>query len=216
MSEKTIQHLSDEGNGLTDTTQLQSAWTAVVEQAPAMGRLPEMVTALYVEEMYDTREEFLEEQRELHARTRRGLILFNDIIGPQGLNLLFEEYDVKLGTAVEAVVDVVEEECAATGSVGKKYTAETLCGWLLGSLALEICRESVADWLVAIDFDCGGEQSYHNLVGLNNPLLTLAHVISRLKFDVPNTEQLVHQAAKELIWRMGLELTEATPQTTYH
>ncbi len=215
MSEKTIQHLTDEGTDPADPAQAQAAWAAMVEQAPAMGRLPQMVTALYVEEMYDSREEYLQEQNEVDQRTRRGLVLFGEIIGPQGLNLLFEQYDVKLGTAVEAVVDTVEEECATTGVVGKKYSTETLCGWLLGNLALEICRESVADWLVDTDEETA-EQDYHDHVGVNSPLLTLAQVLSSLSFDVPETEEQVVQAAKELIWRVGFELTEPTPQTTYH
>lgn len=216
MPEHNDKLLTSEGTDLNSPEHAEKAWGEMIKHAPAMGRLPEMVAALYVEEMFDSVEEYKEELERVDTYLRRGLLLYYEIMGP-GMNGFFEHYDAKFGNAIVMTIDQIQTYTEHTEGGRNKYGVETLCGWLFGYMALEICSEALANYYERHEIpDAEVALNFYSEVGANAPLLMIHELLTHITVDCQETADLIISVAKSLIHTVITELTEPSASTTWH
>lgn len=216
MPEHNDKILTSEGVDLNAPEHAEKAWGEMIQHAPAMGRLPEMVAALYVEEMFDSAQEHKEELDRVDTYLRRGLLLYYDIMGP-GMNGFFEHYDAKFGNAIVMTVDQIQTHAESSEGARNKYGVETLCGWLFGYIALEVCSEALAQYYERHEIpDAEVALNFYTEVGVNAPLLMAHELMNHITVDCPETENMIVAIAKSLIHTVIIELTEPSAKTTWH
>lgn len=124
-------------------------WAAVLAAAPAMARLPEMVAQQYLSDAYPDPKEHQELQTAVHDRVRTGLIFVFKII-KNNVNKLFENFDVRFGSAVDLLMDDLEVMVTDDPETVENYTGEQVCGRLFAYIAMEAycqhrCKEDPND-----------------------------------------------------------------------
>ena len=207
MTDTTIPQASNEE---VKTQTVEELWDEVLHHAPAMGRLPDMVAALYPQEVFDNAEEYHEQMEQTRDFVRRGAMLFYQLVGHEVLNYLFEHYDRRFGAALEMVMEwVVDLE---NNDEEKNYSLESICGWLLGALSIESSRASAE----VLDIDTLIEPGMESVVVLTTPLLYLDHLIKSVGFDSPELRRDVRTYAREFILSFAFDVFEPSVTTTIH
>lgn len=187
----------------------EELWEEVLQHAPAMGRLPDMVVALFDPEKFPDAAELRETEIETRQQVQQGIVLYYQLLGAQVLNSLFENHSNKFGAGLQVVMEklIVDGEEA-----GKNYTLEQLCGWLLAGIAIEYSRQAVDEGDVLWEGDPGVQYALF----FTYPPYFLSRLRKSFRFaDEAQTER-AYSEARGFILGFGMAMIEPDVTTVYH
>ena len=208
MSDNSIPSPSDEGIHAQTAEQL---WDEVLQTAPAMGRLPDMVAALYAPEAFENEAELHSMREDSKDLVRRGILLYYQLLGAGVLNKFFEHHDSRFGAALELVMEVMVERYEADEQ-GKNYTLEQMCGWLLGALAITRVQAAAE----CMDLDDLMMPATEVSLTFNMTQLYLDMLLTKFTFDNKALQEEVRRHGRRFIHDCGMDTFEPTPEKTIH